>query len=561
MFIALLFILNSDSLTGDSLKSDSIEVYRLSDLVSFGESSPSDSFFYILKSNHPENYDLSLSDALFCLPLFTLNNVHRLLIFAPFHTDLRLNGHSLGNCFFGGVNPVLLPIQFLKTVNIKTRNDGKGEYSVELTSKVYEYERPFSSIFFTLLGEDKMYNIDFSRALSRNSFIYLSGVYSNFLNRFDALFLKSNSLYTNFYYNQFIPARFDFFYTTANYDGFLKSTFFDGSLTLGNHKNKMALLYTLYTDDFATDNYDTVIKNTVRKISLCEESYMKQGDFELNWGINGTEEFLNSDFYNSQDCRYLSLWQDLMKSFSRFLFGISGQWEVDKDKQLNFSPRGFAGSRIYDSTFIIMSVGLSHYKPLISQRLGMPASFYSNYFLNPAPLLKSEKFLVREVQLKSRHFLLNFYKADITNYIYYQYDSIDYYTPRNLDFLPTEGLSGYFQSPVFFNSLVEFTGNYFFQYSPLLCLPQSYASLTYLWQRKKSRSVIGLGVRFKYAGELTGPFGDRYEPFYIISPFISIRFITLSLSANLNNSLNQSIPNQNLKGTEFNIIIKWDFWD
>ncbi len=559
MFIPLFLILNGDAVACDSISLDSIEVYQIPDYINLGEVSPRDSFFSILKIN-PRDYDLTLTDAISGLPLFSQKDVCRVVIFSPFRFDFRLNGHSLRDCFFGGVSPALLPIQSLKTIGIKTRKE-RYEHSLELTTRVFEYERPFSRIFFTMFGSDKVYNIDFGRALGRNSFIYLSGVYSNFFDRFDTLFLKTNSFYANFYHNQFLPARFDFFYAGSNYNGFLNSTLLDGNVTLGNRRNKIAFFHTLYTNAFTDNNCDTIIKNAVRKICLYEESYLNPKGFEIRLGINGAREFLTGDFYNRENCSYLSFWQDLERSLSPFLFGFFWYWEIDKDGQSNFSPCGFGGSRIYDSTFIILSWSLNHYKPTISQRSGLPAPFYSNYFLNPNPGLKPERFLRREVQLKNRNLFLNFYTAEITNYIYYHPDSFNYYTPQNLDFLPAKGLEGYFQSSLFFNSFVEFAGNYLFQYSPLQYIPRGYASLEYLWQKKTPRSVIGLGMRLRYAQKMTGPFGEDYEPFYIITPFISIKFITLSISLTLNNILNKSVPAQNLKGREFIAIIKWDFWD
>uniref|UniRef100_A0A7C4X9C8 Uncharacterized protein n=1 Tax=candidate division WOR-3 bacterium TaxID=2052148 RepID=A0A7C4X9C8_UNCW3 len=564
MFIIFLLLTNSDMLFSDTINVDTIDVYKVPEVIQFGGiDSPADSLYTILKIIPPDISNPASAEILLGTPFFVQKKIDNYLVYTPFNTSIRVNGRRMDNDFFGQFNLLQLPVQFFEEIDIKNFNDGSSERSIDFLSKVIKYNRPFSSIYFTLLGEDKIYNIDFTRNLSKSIFFYSSGLYSNFYNPLDTLYLKNSSFYTDLYYNQFLPVRLDVFYSNNNYGKLLDYDFLDGCLTLGSAHHKIALFHTLINNNFARASRDTMIYNTIKISGFKEESKINWKGFNFDSGLDGFLESIDSDLYGIQRVFPLSIYENLKRDFSHFVFGFSSGQKVEilEERKFIISILAYTGYRIHNSVFFYLRIGKSHKNPKIYEKMGIPALFFDNYILNPNPNLTPEDLFTRELGIKGKDFFINFYKIDINDYMYFQWDSLNYYTVRNLNSFSNSGCEVFFRTKFFASFFIESSANYFFKDDSFQTMPRGHFCFAPVWQRKTPRSVLNIGVRLWYVGKRNDPFAERKNPFWTVSGYFGVKFLSLSLTLILDNLLNENFPEYSLFYRKLNLAIKWEFLD
>jgi len=91
--------------------------------------------------------------------------------------------------------------------------------------------------------------------------------------------------------------------------------------------------------------------------------------------------------------------------------------------------------------------------------------------------------------------------------------------------------------------------------------PDFFTNFTLNWQRKTERSVMNVYTRFNYVNARHYPSGNYYEPFFTISPGLSLKFLTLHLGLIFNNVTDTRPEDFPEIVRNFSMEIKWEFWD
>lgn len=561
MFILIISLLTNDSLRADSLVEDTIKIQKSPQTLSSNLTSALDTILYSIKFITPKDYEIWLPEVLLRTGSAINVNGYITEVSSPFKENFLLNGHIIENPLFGKFNLIQLPNQFFETITIAKDDYGAKGRVINLVSKFPRYTLPFSHIYFTLLSNNAIYNIDFTRPISNNLFFYLSGVYSNIFQPPESLYLKTNGIYANLSYNQFTPINLNFIYTANNYgQGFFLSLC-DGSLSLGDKNHRLILYYTLNNYNLKSATDDSFIDNHMRNLGAVGNSSFKIGIFKLGMEIEWLFTNLNSEIYGNKDIIRVILNPNLKGALQKFVFGLSMQNRIDKENSYQFNPGFNLGYEFFDSLFLIGSIQKNTRMPAIFQKLGLPPTFGLSFVLNPNTSLKPENLFIKEVGIKKKDVFLNYYEMSIDNVISYEKDSSGYYTARNHKNGFVSGLEAYLEVPLISNFLLEISSNYQFKNSSINSIPKANFNIIFLWHRRTDRFSFDFGPQLRYVGERYDLNGREYKPFYTLSAVSAVRFISLSFSAIIDNILSENPVDYSYAGRKFSFVVKWEFWD
>ncbi len=578
-----MILMNEDSTTVDS-----VQVYEIPEIIHFSFDSAIEKELHTTQNIVPEHYDLNLTEAISDSPYMLMNyGTGQLSTISrrgqdPRHTTIFLNNHRIDNPLFGYIDLTTLPIQFIE--NISVGQNYFGSEGINLTSKVNHYDTPFSYINFTT-GDfgSNIYNIDFTRPITNDLGFYLSGLYWKSQGHRVNSHFEINSFYTNFYYNQILPMRFDIIYFSNDYGisgditdihySKAEDKFIDACWICGDNEHKIALSYTStknqYTDTIAGSSQEHTIRNYGADIN----NYYSIDDFEIIYRFMGVLSKIESDFYGAHSVHSLNLFANVNKSFNAFLFSISNRGEIKNENKFFYAPKISVGINIFGSTYLFGSISRNYRNPSIAEMYA-PYELFGPYGqVKGNSELLSEYYWSQEFGIKRKNSTLTFYKHDYDDLIVIQPNGNDYFMPHNIDSWQTIGVETCLEVPVRLSdhlgtSVTEisagFSGNYIFKGDSLPFIPDGTARISLSLKRNTKRFGTSLTAKGEFVGHRQDMNGQLVDPFGIISVAGTIRFVTLSFTLRLDNIINEKyayIPNYTMEPRHLKFSIRWEFWD
>ncbi len=575
------------TMSQDSVTVDSAVVYEIPKIVYFDFDSAIENTFFNTQNNIPEAYDVDLQEALFHSPYMFMDlGTGQLTELSrrgqdSKHTTVFLNSHRIENQLFGSTNVTLLPIQFIEEISLGGQHFGLND--INLSTKINRYNKPYSSIKF-MTGEfnTNMYNVDLTRPITNYFGFYLSGLYwESQGHRLDAEF-KIRSLYTNLYYNQIFPMRFDVIYFSNNSDiprhtlsthQRAEDTFIDACWVCGDNKHKIALYYTHTKNQCADTIGGSSLEHTTRNCGADINNYYSTDDFQIIYRFMGVLSEIESDLYDSHSLHSLNFLANITKSFRTFLFTVSNRGELQNDNEFFYVPKLSAGFRCFDSTYIFGTVARNYRTPSLAEMYGPYHSLGPYGLVRGNSELMPEYFWSQEYGIKGKNGAVILYRQDYEDLIIPQPDSQDYYTPHNVDTWTTVGVEGFFEMPVRLDKDVRksvteistgFGGYYLFKGDSLPFIPEGNARASLSFKRETERFGLSFTIRGELVGSRHDMHGNTLDPFTVISVIGQVRFITLSFILRLDNVSDESyayIPPYTMEPRHIDFLVKWEFWD
>jgi len=591
-----LFLMNNDSLpvdsvTVDSLTADSLLVYEVPEIIHFYPCDTATPYTIacMTKTNVFTGYDQSLTDYFFITPLtLHIYGIGQLSMIAqrgqnPEHTALFLNGHRLSNPLFGYFNTVVLPVQFFESMSIGGDAMTSSSQSINFTSKINRYDKPFSYVNYTFGNfGNSMYNIDFTRPITNDIGFYLSALYQKFDGYSEHDDFQMTSFYTNWYYNQILPTRFDIVYFSNDYGlpnspvdtlyGRGKETFVDASFVAGLNNHRVAVYYSMNENDYSEPFAHTSL---IKNYGVHTRSNHVVHDFIVRYGCMAQRSTIKSDLLGPHNINGCALWLQVEKSFKRFFLTVANRGEWISNHDILYLPQIIFGLDIYDSTYVTGAVSRHFRTPSIVETYESNSIPYPYYPIQGNNDLLPEYYWIQELGIRKKNsFVINFYKYDFTNRIVTQLDDEGFYIPQNIESWQTIGVEGYLEVPFYVrrhgdgNSLTEISagcsGNYLFKGDSLYLVPKDVSSLYLTLRRLTERFSFSALIKERFIGIRHDVSGQTLNSFSLFSIAGTIKFITLSCTLTLDNILDESydyIPNYSMPPRSFALSIKWEFWD
>lgn len=588
--------IDSTKVHEDSIEVDSAVVYEIPEIINFDSKNIARTL-YTTQDVTPSDWDFNLTDAFFHTPFMSTSFGDGQLNLVskrgrnPRHTILYFNNHPIDNPLFGYINLTKLPVQFIENTVLEQNYFGTDR--INLTSKLNHYDKPFSYIRFTT-GEfsTNLYNIDLSRPITHKFGFYLSGLYwDSHGYQLNSQF-KIGSFYTNIYYNQIIPMRFDLIFFSNDYGlpgndldtlnhrtG--KDKFIDACYVVGTNNNQAALYYTTNSTHYLDSLSGSSFEHNIENYGVDFRNYHNIKGYEIIYVLTNVISKIDSKVDNNpmfpgdpQSENSSRLWTLLNKSFNRVLLSVSNVCELRNTQDFFYAPGITFGFNMFDSTYFTGAVSRNYRIPYLSETY-VPGEIPCSYWcIRGNENLVPEYYWSQELGIKRENIALTFYKHDYENLIFLQSDTDSCYTPRNIDSWQTIGVETYLKAFIQFKkhseakAVTEISagvgGNYLFKGDSLPLISKGNSNLFISLKRETKRFGLGLMMKGQFVGHRQDVSGQEMNPFSIFSIEGTIRFMSLSFNLCFDNILNEDyayIPNYTMKPRHVNFTVKWEFWD
>ncbi len=547
----------TDSLRQDSVKADTMPViYPVPDIVQYRDRDPDNAGFL---SFQPRAYDLFLDDLLQSAGMLAKNG--RLVTrgrVAPARAQLDLNSRVLENRIYGACDTRLMQLQCLESIS----PDG-GD--ADLRTRINRYDRPYSHIRFTTLGNTTLYNLDLTRALNNNIGFYLSGVYSKHPAALSDSDETRNAFYGDFYTCGTISSRLDLIYSDRNLPGIEKGSMYDASLVLGKGPFRSRIFY---NSQITEHDNSTGIRPRSRTAHIGAEF---RGDhdlspFRFDWEARfNTDQIRTRSVYPSYyiENDYLSS-IDLAGEYDpgRFRFVLGARGETDFDSDWYPAPRGRIGFAPKDSQELFLSLDRTYHRPTIGEQFGAEYVYDPSYILIRSDHPKTEDAWRMVAGYNMRNITLTFFNDEITDYIKYAHASYDdtsrEYEVINIPHGRIRGFDLCAILPLRWGFSIGAAGNYLLEHEDGSCPDYSiFGSLAWLHTHGRARyEICGWG---RYLGGRYGWSGGDDRP--VLYAAAAIRYIALSMSLRIENILDDTISDFTVPSRNVTLSIQWEFWN
>ncbi len=582
--------IDSAQMHEDSTVVDSVEAYQMPEVISLGFHPKNiKKSLYISQDMTPADYDLTLSDVLFHAPFILVDygNGQSDMICRrgqdAKHATLYLNDHRVDNPLFGYSNLTTLPVQFFESISVN--GDYYGKKCINLSSKVNHYDRPFSYVRFTTGDfQTSMYNIDFTRPITNDLGFYCSGLYWSSTGHRANNHTEISSLYSNLYYNQIIPMRFDFSYFSGDYglpgddfdtlDGFGQNEVIDASFVCGLNSHHIALYHTMRNNQYTDPSSHLLYENDVRNYGIESENYHDIKGYEITYSLLGQMTQINSDIYGSHSVHSAWLNIALHKSFKQLSFSLYNETELDINNTLFYAPQMSTAYNLYDSTFIFGTLSRNYRLPSVSEKAFSNQEPPLPFYIKGNPDLIPENYWAQIAGIQGKNLRIIFFKHDYNNLIALEPDSDNFYSPINIDSWQTIGLESYFLAEIQFKDTpvarfitdigVGLGGSYLFKGDSLPLVPKANSNLFFSLKRETEKSTLGIAVKGYFVGRRYDIDWQEMNSFRTFSVIGTARLATLSFILNVDNILGEDyayVTGYTMPPRHLTFTVKWEFWD
>lgn len=574
----------------DSSGVDSSTVYEIPSIICFGfDSSIAERAVHITQEIVPEYNQVDFADALLNTPLLVMD-LGRGQPFAVYRkgqstrlTKVFLNNHVLSNQLLGNFNLNDLNVQF--TDRILLVSDHMHATGLNITTKDNKYDRPFSFIQFTTSSfGSNLYTADLSRPLTNDLGFYLCALHWNAAGHRPNTHHEISSFYANFYWNRFLPTRFDIVYSSGtsgfpgtNQDtlsGTVTNEFVDASFCTGNENHKLAVYYNANNEEYSDLSIALPFENKIRNYGIDFANYHTLLDFELEYRFAGTVSKIQSKPYGSHTPNSLNLWIRLSKVLNRFVFAGSYLFELSNTEDFFNMPKFTLGVDVFDSTFVCGSVSKHYRQPSIAETHTPDSIFAPYYTLRGNADLRTEYYWTQEISVKRRNSSITLYKYDYEDLITVYADNDSQYIPQNVGSWQTVGIETSLAQRIYLNQdldketateiTVGYWGNYIFQGDTLPLMPKRHSSIYAAFEKRTHKFTFGLSLGEQFIGQRQDFFGNNIETSRVFSALGYVRVLDLHLAFGCNNILDEEyffVPSYDMPPRNYNFSVKWNFWD
>jgi hypothetical protein len=303
-------------------------------------------------------------------------------------------------------------------------------------------------------------------------------------------------------------------------------------------------------------------------------------DVDLDFGVNGFWTWINGEFFTTTSWSWLEsrmnkaeVWARLGKSFGRAFVRAAGKIDFARGLETFYYPKLESGVRIMGSTFLNAAVSREVHKPS-TWELWAPFDTLNPYLrIEGNWELLPEYCWAQEIGLRGSNFSLNYYRLDFHDYISVNTENLDLYTYENLTSWHTTGLEGFLNYPIrLYNAdssvMTEFvfglSGNSFLSGDSVPYMPDYNAIASLSIRRATEKLSLGLALQGEVWGIRYDIFDDEFDGFNVFSVAGLVKFITLSCVARVNNVFDteyERIPHYPMPMRNFDVSIRWEFWD
>ncbi|MEO0166613.1 MAG: hypothetical protein ABIL39_10810 [candidate division WOR-3 bacterium] len=502
-------------------------------------------------------------------PVISLAGYHDILSLTPFLLESRslyaaikslaplsflINNHPLEDYFLQGCFTLTaVPFNFFEAVSYTKNIEGKSG-AITFAPKVNRFEKPYSYLYFTMFGTNTIYNVDFARAFTDFSGIYLSGLYSHQYQNYDKTYLRTNGGYANLYFNRFIPLRLDFFLTANGGDTIAKAVLNDVALTLGSSSYKLQLFRNAFKLDNAVDENNFVTYAFNQKVLLSRK----------NFGHDLTMSMRTSQFQtlNCQPFKHEVVEFNHDAAFKIYHFVIGPRYGISYNARHIVFNAGFRLRYDFASWLGLMTQILYYPRPPDY------VAHYGNarFILKPVKIignirLRDERIFHKEFSLVSGSSRLTFFHTHTENPLIYQREGKDEYYVINGSGNNCAGIEGFFDVPLgrFFSLTTSY--QYIFINDIPSGFPERVTKFALNWQKTSPRSVLKAFGRLSFVDKRYDLSGHSYQPFFTFSSGLALKFLTLHFGILFDNLLYTQPEDFSEIRRDIGLEIKWEFWD
>ncbi|MGB3342242.1 MAG: hypothetical protein WBB37_12280 [bacterium] len=583
----LMFIILMDI---DSSGVDSLKTYEIPAIINFGfDSTLMQKMFHITQEIVPDYFDLDIPDVLYRTPWIVNESgmAQPFILFCRGQTTgfcrIFLNNHELRNHLSGSFDLNLLSVQFAEKLTLS--GDQMHAPGLNILTKINRYDRPFSFVQYTTgsFGSN-LYTADLSRPLTNDLGFYLSGMHWACDGHRSNTDHKTNSFYTNVYWQKMIPGRLDIIYLseTAGFpgsdqdtlNGIVRKDFIDASICTGNKNHKLTFYYTINSEEYTNLNTLPPFHNTVKNIGIDVANYHDFQGIECEYRFAGALSLVDSDAYGSHNLNSLGLWTRLTKRFNNFILSGSSLFDLKNTEDFYIMPKFTTGIEIFDSVFIYGSLS-RHYRPPLIAEIHTPDSLFATYY----PLvgnadLRTEYYWSQELSIKRKNAGITLYKHDYDDRIIFHADNNGQYIAQNAESWQTIGIESSLAARIYLTRdldketattiAVGYYGNFIFQGDTLPLLPKGNSSADITFERQTRKFTLGASFRERFTGDRQDLSGNDINAARVFSAVGYIRLLDLYISLRCDNVFDEEyfhIPDYTMPLRNYSLAVKWNFWD
>jgi outer membrane receptor protein involved in Fe transport len=460
---------------------------------------------------------------------------------------------------------------------------GSESGSLNFESKVNRYDKPYSYARFMFGSfQSNTYGIDFTRAVTNDLGLYVSGQYyktAGFREHTDA---QRSSVYTNVYYNRFFPARLDMFYSNYDYgfpgssleavEGRQKDRFLDVSTTLSFRHSVMNFFYNARSAVYADSQNARFVEHYLKQYGAALGRHHDLLGIELDYGV--TSYFLDIDgTLTSYSDVPLYLWARLSKAVQKFSFQAAGYFATADDHENFYCPKVAAGYDFHGSTQLYVSLARDARAPSDLELNAMFDTLNPYFTVAGNRDLVSEYCWIQEFGVRSDHYAVSYYRRDYENFISINAGSLDYYEYVNTDSWLIAGCEAFFDFPVrFYNTdssrtfslIFGGSGNILFDGDSVPFTPDYVLGGHLSFTRDTERFGFGAALVGEMYGKRFDLSGQEMPGFGVISAAGFVRFMDLSVVARINNIFDEYyeyVAHYPMPPRSYDFSVKWEFWD
>jgi len=502
----------------------------------------------------------------------------------PSYTRVSVNGHLINTYLLGYVNFSLLPLHYFDRLAFGHTASGAEFSSINFVTKINRYERPYSLAHFVFGSfESNTYGFDLTRAITNDLGFYLSGSYYKTDGHRENADLQILSVYSNVYVDYFLPLRFDILYSNDDYGfpgstslplaGRQKDEFLDvsGTTRLGNEI--LTLFYERQTLDYRDTINDRTLGVKLDHFGAASEGRDTLLGVLLNYGGNFFVTLMEGEPYLSDISHGFDVSSRLEKSFGRGYVRAGGKIERLNYHNPILMPRCELGVKALGSAEVYAAFLGDARNP---SELETSATLDS---LNPYLTvvgngsLEPEYYWCGEIGLRSDRYVLNAYRIRFNNYItvitevpgFCWYDNLDTWEMQGIEVYTNLPLRAYSSdSSKITEFVVGLVGNVTVSQDSAPRYPMLVTAAFASFQRDTPRLGFGLTVRAEYSSETYDIFGAEYPGYTVFSVAGLVKFMSLSCTLKLNNVFDEDyayVPLYPMPPRNFNVSVKWEFWD
>jgi outer membrane cobalamin receptor len=502
----------------------------------------------------------------------------------PQYTRIYINGRGLHVHPLGYVSQARMPLHFFEKFSYGSSLTGAEMSAVNLETHVNKYTTPYSFARFTFGSfESSIYGMDLTRAITNDLGFYLSGQYYKTAGYRDNTDGQMMSVYSNVYYNRFLPVRLDIHYINNEY-GFPNSQqvplngrqtdhTFDIAGTVGIGNSAAVFFYDYQNIDYVdTANGKSFFVRTDQFGALFARHDTAPG-VTIDYGASGFLTALDGGSYLPTRLSKADIWAQAKIKPGRFFVNAGALIGMANHHATFLCPKAEFGVSITGSLNIRAAFSRDVRLPSDFERWAPFDTLIPYFTIAGNSVLEPEYCIAGEVGIRGEGLVLNFYRLAISNYITIDVDSGHDPQYVNLNARETSGLEGFIRYPLRMYSadssvMTEFSFaggfNALIAGDSIPNVPIHSAGAIVSVSRIARRFSFGIALRSEFSGARHDIYGEEHDGFSVYSLAALVKFLSLSCVVRLNNVFDEAYayrPNYPVAPRNYDVSVKWEFWD